>query len=185
MAPNATGWRKLRKSVFCPFEILMSSCNCQYSYKFLCNCACTFIYICDCVCACIYICIWACICVCIWACICICILFQSFPVFLCVFEWFSTALCSDPHVKVSIRNLNQIFTTSPIFQQSHYFRQHILVDIWVQFHFWMIFGNELNTVYSNCSSQIKSIALASKLHQIFHTIRGLRGRSQEAQRGSS
>ena len=24
--------------MFCPFEILMSSCNCQYSYKFLCNC---------------------------------------------------------------------------------------------------------------------------------------------------
>ena len=35
------------------------------------------------------------------------------------------ALCSYPHVKVSIRDLSQTLTTAPIFRQSHYFRQNI------------------------------------------------------------
>ena len=37
-----------------------------------------------------------------------------------------TALCGYPHVKVSIRDLSQTFTTAPIFQKSHYFRQKYL-----------------------------------------------------------
>ena len=52
-------------------------------------------------------------------------------------------LCSYPHVKLSIRDLNPIFTTAPIFQQSHYFRQNIWLGIWVQFHFQYIFQNDL------------------------------------------
>ena len=47
----------------------------------------------------------------------------------------SIALCSYPHVKVSIRDLSQSLTTAPIFQQSHYFRQNIWVHLWIQFHF--------------------------------------------------
>ena len=38
-------------------------------------------------------------------------------------------LCSYPHVKLSIRDLNPIFTTAPIFQQSHYFRQNLLGSV--------------------------------------------------------
>ena len=51
----------------------------------------------------------------------------------------NNALCSYPHVKVPIRDLCQTLTTAPIFQQSHYFRQHIWVNIWIQFHFLFIF----------------------------------------------
>ena len=58
--------------------------------------------------------------------------------------WHCTiALCSYPHVKVSIIDLSQIFTTAPIFEQSHYFRQNIWVDIWVQFQFQYIFQDDL------------------------------------------
>ena len=61
------------------------------------------------------------------------------------------ALCSYPHVKVSIRDLSQIFTTPPIFQQSHYFRQNIWVDFLVQFHFQYIFQDNL----TNCNMSLK------------------------------
>ena len=53
------------------------------------------------------------------------------------------ALCSYPNVKVSIRDMSQVFTTAPIFEQSHYFRQNIWVVIWVQFHFQYIFQDDL------------------------------------------
>ena len=39
--------------------------------------------------------------------------------------------------KVSIRDLSQIFTTDPILKQFHYFRQHIWVNICVQFHLYI------------------------------------------------
>ena len=51
--------------------------------------------------------------------------------------WSHTALCGFPHKKVSIRDLSQIFTTSPILKQFHYFRQHIWVNICVQFHLYI------------------------------------------------
>ena len=38
----------------------------------------------------------------------------------------ASALCSYPHVKLSIRDLSQTFNTAPIFQLSHYFRQKYL-----------------------------------------------------------
>ena len=53
------------------------------------------------------------------------------------------ALCSYPYVKVSNRDLSQIFITAPIFKPSHYFRQNIWVDFWVQFHFQYIFQDDL------------------------------------------
>ena len=51
--------------------------------------------------------------------------------------WSHTALCGYPHKKVSIRDLSQIFTTAPILKQFHYFRQHIWVNICVQFHLYI------------------------------------------------
>ena len=39
--------------------------------------------------------------------------------------------CSYPHVKVSIRDLSQIFTTALIFEHSHYFRQKFWMNICV------------------------------------------------------
>ena len=51
--------------------------------------------------------------------------------------WSHTALCGYPHKKVSIRDLSQIFTTDPILKQFHYFRQHIWVNICVQFHLYI------------------------------------------------
>ena len=55
------------------------------------------------------------------------------------------ALCSYPHVKVSIRDLNQIFTTAPIFQQSHYLRQ----NIWRIFGFTFTFNVYFRTICHN------------------------------------
>ena len=49
------------------------------------------------------------------------------------------ALCSYPHVKASFRDFSQTLTMAPIFQQSHYFRQKIWVNIWIQFHFLFCF----------------------------------------------
>ena len=70
------------------------------------------------------------------------------------------ALCSYPHVKVSIRDLSQTFTTAPIFQKSHYFRQKYLEiaswavslfdNIWVRVEHSLL--QQLNSQIINCSS---------------------------------
>ena len=57
-----------------------------------------------------------------------------FSLYFCDVMW-RIALCRYPHVQWSIRISNQSSTTAPIFQQSHYFRQNIWVNICVQFHF--------------------------------------------------
>ena len=45
---------------------------------------------------------------------------------VCVPSTSTNALCSYPHVNVSIRDLSQILTTAPIFLYSNYFRQKYL-----------------------------------------------------------
>ena len=70
------------------------------------------------------------------------------------------ALCSYPHVKVSIRDLSQTFTTAPIFQKSHYFRQKyleiaswavsLLNNIWARVEHSLL--QQLNSKVINCSS---------------------------------
>ena len=52
---------------------------------------------------------------------------------------FTSALCSPPNVKSSIRDLSQISTTALIFMKTNYFRQDIWIKIWTQFHFQYIF----------------------------------------------
>ena len=56
---------------------------------------------------------------------------------------YTSALCSLPHWKVSIRDLSQILTTDPIFLSFDFFRQNIWVSFFVQFHFQDIFGAKL------------------------------------------
>ena len=99
------------------------------------------------------------------------------------------ALCGYPIVKIEIRDSSQTSTTAPIFFLSIISDRNIWRLPAAQFHFWMIFGYELITVY--CSSWIykKSIAvqavcrqdvnkivgtswtLTSKKHQIFCTMK--------------
>ena len=45
------------------------------------------------------------------------------------------ALCDYPHVKVSIRDLSQISTTAPIFQQYNHFRQNLEENVTFSFYF--------------------------------------------------
>ena len=52
-----------------------------------------------------------------------------------------TALCGYPHVKVSIRELNQISTTAPIFQQYNYFRQNSEENVTFTFYFFSFASN--------------------------------------------
>ena len=47
------------------------------------------------------------------------------------------ALCDYPHVKVSIRDLSQISTTAPIFQQYNHFRQNFEENVTFTFYFQM------------------------------------------------
>ena len=47
------------------------------------------------------------------------------------------ALCDYPHVKVSIRDLSQISTTAPIFQQYNHFRQNLEENVTFTFYFQM------------------------------------------------
>ena len=51
------------------------------------------------------------------------------------------ALCCYPHVKVSIRELNQISTTAPIFQQYNYFRQNSEENVTFTFYFFSFASN--------------------------------------------
>ena len=51
------------------------------------------------------------------------------------------ALCGYPHVKVSIRELNQISTTAPIFQQYDYFRQNSEENVTFTFYFFSFASN--------------------------------------------
>ena len=51
------------------------------------------------------------------------------------------ALCGYPHVKVSIRKLNQISTTAPIFQQYNYFRQNLEENVTFTFFLFSFASN--------------------------------------------
>ena len=55
----------------------------------------------------------------------------------------------------------QIYTTSPILKQSIYFSQNICRLPAAQFHFWMIFGYELNSILQ----KLKSIAVQAVYRQ--------------------
>ena len=59
----------------------------------------------------------------------------------------TNALCSSPpNVKLSIRDLSQISTTTLIFMKTNYFRQDIWMNIWLQFHFQYIFERRVDSV---------------------------------------
>ena len=73
--------------------------------------------------------------------------------------WHCTiALCSYPHVKVSIIDLSQIFTTAPIFEQSHYFRQ---IFEWI-FGFSFSFNIYFRTIYL-WMAQLKTLGQAPNI----------------------
>merc|ERR1711989_77200 len=72
----------------------------------------------------------------------------------------TSALCGYPHVKMSIRDLSQTFTTASIFKESHFFRQKyleiascevsLLNNIWVRVEHSLL--QQLNLPKINCSS---------------------------------